>query len=632
MNVGTSFEQKKDCIEQMLIWLGKTSDNDIKSIAEMVETDSFHFSGKLARYEVVKELESTIKLYLSGELDAAFVTLRKCVYALIDTYNIGNSTSEIRKYANFLDEACNYIDICDEYIKIFNNKEKENLSLSNIPTDDNITLNAQDILAIKNSIDSKYFHLYKYRTGNGLPETTKFELAKNIIASNNLEKLISGRVSNDAWSITVGLFIEKKIDLSYFVITFSLNGNVYVLTDKFIYQNPDQINRLRNGGRRFSEDRENKLDFLPYILIDKVIENREKAKTLANQNCDEIWTFPIDEYLCNTLYYIIGYTIEKIVNGYDVKQVLGANANLLQLTDGNVNMSDDSHFSKTNIDKLNELVKEIFEEDTTALVVQNKQLLEQMGVSSTLMTVEEFEKNTQYLAHKQVAEQHIRNRWGDKYEVKFDSEYYYEYAKQRDLLLGMFKDKIKLLEPFLFAGDKVYLHDRDHPFLYGIGWSATPSYRYKNNFVITGKDRFNLIPGCIDHYVYCVKNDGFKVKKEQFKTFSFMRYTEIATILNIRRNELPPLFRDYLSHYYIPYSGNCILDNVKPEFTALEQDYASQRNVNCFDVSFPFCGYCARKLFKKYKVAEEAVIVISSKQNQVFEILPKEDFERKYIQ
>ena len=60
--------------------------------------------------------------------------------------------------------------------------------------------------------------------------------------------------------------------------------------------------------------------------------------------------------------------------------------------------------------------------------------------------------------------------------------------------------------------------------------------------------------------------------------------------------------------------------------------YVLRRNPNDFIVSFPYCGFCHKKLYKKYKVAEEAVIVISSKQNAVIEILPKDDFVPKYIE
>ena len=45
----------------------------------------------------------------------------------------------------------------------------------------------------------------------------------------------------------------------------------------------------------------------------------------------------------------------------------------------------------------------------------------------------------------------------------------------------------------------------------------------------------------------------------------------------------------------------------------------------------PYCGYCHKKLFNKYSVGEDVVIVVSSKQCNVIEVLQKEEFVSKYI-
>ena len=76
--------------------------------------------------------------------------------------------------------------------------------------------------------------------------------------------------------------------------------------------------------------------------------------------------------------------------------------------------------------------------------------------------------------------------------------------------------------------------------------------------------------------------------------------------------------------------GNCILDNVKPEHKALADDYVSRREANGFHVAFPYCGLCHKRLYNQYKIADKVVIIISSKQNKVFEILSIDGFREKY--
>ena len=382
------------------------------------------------------------------------------------------------------------------------------------------------------------------------------------------------------------------------------------------------------------EERERHLDFLPYCLIDKVIEKRGNARDLSTQAGNEIWTFPLEEYFCENIYYVIKYTIEKILSDYQVKCLLSSDSGIKLLeAKNNVDMSDDSHFNQTNIDILNGIVDEIYGDKTTAPVVQSNQLIEQLGVSSELMTLEEIETNTQYLAHKQVVEMHEREKWGDAYDRDGDGiSDYGIYDEQRKQLLSMFKEKSNEIEKYLFAGKNVFLHDIDHPVLYS-GFGEHSYYRCYEPFVSKLHDCGSRVTYNRNnrYLIDCLGKDGNSVKDGFFRSVSFLRYTEIACLLGVNRNELPSLFRDYISFRYLPYIGNSILDNVKPEFTALQYDYVSIHNRNYFVVTFPYCGHCHRRLYKKYMVSEDAVIVISSKTNRVIEILPKDEFQNKYV-
>lgn len=616
-------------IEKILLWVDSITEFDINKMADMIRNESFSFSGTLSQYEVVTPLRKSVETYLEGEYDATFVKLKEFILYLIEYEKYDYSTESIRKYAALLNSSYDYIDICNKYINSWKAQKLEEIKKDFHFEKDSLDINAYDCLRIKNSIDNRYFHLYQYKNNGAVKKTTKLKLANTIIASSNIEDLITNAGNDDTWGITVGLYIEEKIDLSYFVITFSLNGNVFILTDRPIYENPDQINRLRGGGRRFSEDRENNLDFLPYILIDKVIENRKNTTSISDNPNSEVWSFPLNEYFSSNLYFIIGYTIEKIISDYSVQQLISSIGNAHLLAASNTDMDNNSYFSQTNIDILDKLVNEIYGENSKSLVVLNSQLAETFGINTQLMTVEEYEKNTQYLAHKLVVENHEKEKWGDKYDVD-GMETYHEYSLQKNQLLTIFKEKTKDLEKYLFAGELVYLHDIDNPYLFS-GFNSNKLERASVHLINGCYQYGSLVPQNTKYYVSCSSGDGYNVKKEdRYRSFNFLRYTEIITILGIRRDELPPLFRDFISHNYLPYLGNCILDNVKPEHKALADDFVSRQNANGFHVSFPYCGFCHKRLYNQYKIADKAVIVISSKQNKVFEILPIDEFRGKY--
>lgn len=622
-----TFEDKKKTIEDIVLWIGKDTGTDIKAIVDGVETGKFKFVGNINQYDIYKNVKGVIANYLNGELDACFPILRDTLLYIVKNYKIGSSASVIRLFCNTALEACDLIDICDKYIAGWNQEKKSELERQYY-FDDKFCLNASDVVNIKNNIDSKYFHLYQYRCGGNVPNTSKFKIADTIVATGNIDNIIHKSYQEDTWNVTVGLFLEKKIDLSYFVITFTLNNNIYVLTDRPTYTNPDQIDKLRNGGRRFSEDRESNLDFLPYVLIDKVIENRKTARTLSKEDDIEIWTFPIREYFGEILYYVIKFTIEKILSGYSVQKLI--HSDTLLLTDGatSVDLNDNTSFSKIGTEEMEELIKELYEFKETSLCVKTSDLIAEIGVSATLMPVEEVSRNAQYIAHKRIAEQIRKEKYGEL--DGNNRDLCHEMEKQKEELLSMFADKIAYIEPYIFSGDKVHLHDIDHP-KFAHTFASNSTFRYKSQFVNNAQS-YNTPTRFLKRLgTECSKGCGHDAISNYFKTLSFERYTEIITMLGIAREELPHMFKYYLSHAYTPYFGNSILDNVKPEYDTIRNDFVSNHYANAFYVTLPYCGICSRKLYKKHKIAEDSVIVISSKQNKIIEVLPLEEFETKYI-
>ncbi|MBQ3690909.1 MAG: hypothetical protein II937_13760 [Bacteroidales bacterium] len=394
------------------------------------------------------------------------------------------------------------------------------------------------------------------------------------------------------------------------------------MTDKYDYTNPDQIDNFRNASR-ISEDRENHLD-LPYGIIEEIKERRRTNMTLAmaaTKETPERYVFDIKDYIGWNIYYLIKYAVERIELGSAEIPSL----NTLVLTEGNVDMNDDTNFAQTNIDALNTLVAELYGEQSTALVVPTSQILAANNISTELMTAKDIERHSQYLAHKSVAIAHDSKKYGfapknnnDDWSIykQKEMDILQNYARQFNELAGMFRDKYPSLLRILFCAEYVHLEDIDHP-MYEHGFAHKPSPRADDIFVSNNPSFGASVFGDI-----CLSKDCCRkvTKDKYYRTMHFKRYTELTTILGVSRDELPSYFRDYLADNYIPYYGNNILDNVKPEFVAIAKDYMSLRFPNSFDITFPFCGMCRKSMFRQYKIAEHATIKISSKKCEILDI------------
>ena len=611
-------EALKEKIERMLEFVSEECGFDITKLAEMERTGNITFRGTFSQYETQTLLRTAVGAYIEGEYFASAYKLNEFFRDYIRKHGFDYTPESMRQYADTLCKVANHIGTCDDMLTTWRMGIGTELLNSGMFKDVEVKFTPYDLLNLKKSIDGRYFHLYRYRTGGEIPRTSKFKIADGIVASDSLSGIITNTGESDMWGVTFGLFIERKIDLSYFVITFSINGNVFVLTDRMELCNPDQIDRLRGGGRRFSEDRERSLDFLPYILIDKVIEKRSGSNAITTADGHEVWLFPLDKYFSHMAYFIIGYTIGRIYENPQTKSLVGDNT--AAIGDGRVDMTDNEVFSKIGADKMEALIDELYSEKDNSIVPVTGDLVPEIGMSMSIMTHSELDRHFKYLAHKRVAERHEAAKWGGKPQGDYE-----EYKRQRGELMEMFAEKRGQLLKYLFAGDKVAIHDIDHPNAF-LGFGNEQSSRARYTFVKDGNGGF----GCIVPSGSCMGDCGSSPRKWRFRTMEFLRYTEIATILGIGRDGLPPLFRDYLSHVFVPYHGNSILDNVKPEYTAIEHDYVSRRNTNRMEFTFKFCGNCVRKLFKQYKVADEAVVVISSKRGCVIEVIPMDEYTEKY--
>ena len=588
------------------------------------------------------EILDTLKFYFTGD------PIQGLIAKISEPGDFRELASLINRFAEILEDYNECKSALEQAIK-------DEISQSNILGIDisgELGFDCRDIDKLKTELNGRFLKIYRYRTGSVLPEKEhmRFKIKDSILASDNIDDLIYDASEDDVWGVSLGMLIEKAIDLSYFVITMSCCGNVFIVTDKIDYENPDQIDALMSRGsrgtRRFSEDREKFLEFLPYILIDKIIEKRNETGTVAKNAGSEIYTFPLSDYFGWSLYYLMKFSLEKIYDGENFAEIMGAGQLALGMGDESVDMDDNSVFYNCNMELLDKLVDEIYGEYKTTLpAVRVTDIVKQGYYSGQLTTVEKFNKDVKYLAHKNVAEHLERQsqimQFGEPESGEYrDMSKYELLSKQETTLTDMMARRLERIEPIIFSGDEVCIYDVCHPEIYTTFGREDENYRAPHQLSNTSNkknywcNKFVRRSGVDRGYracdIMCIENCGNRAKPEYSRTMSIMRYTELMAIMGIERDELPTLYRNYLSHIMIPYKGNSILDSVKPEYKVFRSDMLTSDHPNGLHYIFTYCGNCFKKKMKKYRIGENVVAVMNSDKKELVEIIALDEFRKKY--
>lgn len=640
----------QDEITDILVSVGDITGVNLAELSKQIDESKMHFNGNLTQYEIHSKFEKALRYYKSSEYECAYLTVMDGLSIFLEYYNIIPKTA---------DEAMN---IASMYTKIagllskykeFNETLEREIGLQiksmagGLPVSQAF-LDPRDICNIRNQVNRRYLKLYCYRKSSSEPKPNKFAIKDTIVATDSILDLIGIPSTDDLWHVHIGLMIEKFISLSYFVIAITYKDGIWILCDKPEYNNIDQIDSLgaRNGGRRFSEDREKNLDFLPYILIDRVIEARNNTSTLARESGQEIYTFDLKEYLYPNWLYLIDETINQIMNQGDAIIKI---AETTQLAIGPAvdDIDDESTFLECNNSELQKIFDELHPKETLPAVT-SQQIVKQLSDAVVLMGEDEFNRNVTYLKHKTIADaankEQIECCNGDIYSTPEDA-----WAEMNSLVFGD-KQRVENMNKILFSGEVVRFVDIDTS-LYGMGSGFNyedkfdPETRIKWQYPLVANGNKNDSPWSLNMVFrgwtkrtgyydgpspVCSYECGTKIKNiSQWRAVRFMRYSEMMAMFSCDRCDLPVYYRNYLSHMSIPYIGNPILSNVKPEFRALEKDPCSIRHANGLLMYIPYCGNCQRKLYKKYKVADESVVVYSSKLNKILDIIDVKDFDIK---
>lgn len=580
-------------IEKGITIYGELNDVDVSEIVRKMDADDYYsFEGTFEKLRLTNALQEILGFYKSSDIESCYFAMHDALTDSVCSLNF--QKHDVSEWKRIASNICDISDIDERFNEFYENEYKPLIlkELSGFPLEKTI-LDPRTISSIKKSIGGKNLSLYCYKKplSNKIP--SKLIIKDAIVATNSLTELLTVSSEEDAISVRIGLFIESAIDLSYFIITISFGGGVYVLTDKIHYKNPEQMGKLayRNGGRRASEEREKELEF-PYILIDKVIEERKNNTSVAKNAGNELYTFPVEEYFDSCLYYMLRFSIDKIE---EENISLLYNTNQLAIGTGEVDLNDTSCFEFQS-DELDTLTNELYGSIKTTLpAIMLSEFAEQLPA---LITQDEYNRDVKYLAHKKVVDSIHDYKYGSVDHSKYSTEGLFKLMrKSKKDLNAIIKRKIKDLYPILFASETVGFLDVDH--------KIYSTFDRKGNNGVGGTIRTSTVYewNSINENT-CVENGN---TASIYKRIEFKRYTEIMAFLGLTREELPEMFRYYLSRTYIPYIGNTILDNINPEYEELKNDYMSSENPNGVIVIIPFSKRAFNALKKKYDRGEDKV-------------------------
>lgn len=612
---------------------------DCFEIAEKVKKGDNSFSGSLFNYKINKSIKTSIKNYLKGEFVPASYYAWEAFYTFASNQEI-KAAIDFKFLGNLYLKVNSFLDRVKAAKEEFVTDFKEELLKSNLFKDDDfkdteIPLNY--IFESKESFDdsNKELRIYSMKEDIDTDVVNKPVVYKNhIVATTNPLDLTTKTYSENV-TVSVGLCIEEIIDYSYFIFNIQYKNNQWILTDKIEFKNPAQGGKRRNP-RRTSEDRE-RANSLPYNLIDEVIEKRENTEDVTKAAGSEIYTFDfmsMSEGQRLSLYLNIKNALAKIQEREGKFEKMHTALEMANETD-----SFEDTFDDINKEECQRIYDELFPKSQELAVIPKTVALRYANEApGALVTTEEFKSNVNWLIAKEEADRAKETF----YKPKQDSDGFWGPVvddDQRKALIAMIESNIEKLYPCIFSGDEVYLHNVDVPKLNSRDFTAYSDPEKAKEFEYLNHARLFARRHSEGHNVdmYTSKRicrDCNKTKitnSEQFMETKFSRYTDFIGLFGIEREELPEAFRMYLSNSEVPYIGNTALRNINPKFELLGRDPASCRWMNGITYGTAMCKKCQNKLYKKYKIAEKSVIVISSKQKKILETISLDEFKKRYV-
>ena len=652
------------------------------NIEQMVEDSvrSGHTSINLSDFGYQKQMLSILNSINVEHYESAFI---KCHNLARDFFGLGNnlkkdaSPEEYREAGRRLTMVADYLDAFDhfssEYYPELLERYRETGVVGSDSFKSDVNLNTVgDISLILEQISqdvlfSKHLHTYIFRNGEGVPEfETGFHMRDVIVCSDNLNYILttaSKPVDSDEYQVSVCLKIEPIIDYTYFIIFVQYNDSTWIVTDNIEWANPHVAVSSRNPRRR-SESREEET-WLPYRIIDDVISWRSDSTEISKQRVEgqkepiELYVKTLSEIMGSDsaklqMLEVIKTMIKKVSETGNSALQIGTFSQMLtsqKLIGSTVNMDTDefeSQFETQNLEKVKQMQAEwILPENSD----ENKTRALPAPIVRDLQYVKDYRDDVLVTAEQaaRYAEYYVAKRQADALKTNLDNYFEKNFMKESlDFQKLMLQYEQNIL-PYAMCGTEVWLYDIDTVSAsFGMGNGAKIIHRlaktfrglpeerkdedswwYKNEFFAMKESAKTNCGYKGEYYVFdgkCV-DCGAKVDRKGVLVF-INHWKHLVSLLGCPREEIPQCFKNYASYAYRPYTGNSIISNINPLY--LVEDPLSRKFDNRLRLVWPLCGNCLRKYTKRFKKFDKALVLFSSKQMKVVDIVEYESYKETH--
>lgn len=547
----------------------------------------------------------------------------------------GNTSEELRKHAQLLYDAANFmdgyelvrVDDRNDWLKTLRSmrlltpEEKESEDIVEV-CPRSISEQVDKLLMEKRGI-----RICRYKGNNSLnmENVSNINIGENFILANNIGDIIMQGKSGkeEEINIYVALNIDRYIDFSYFIIAINNGSNWWMITDEPEFASPKAKEGIAQRGaiRYRRDDYENSI--FPYIYIDHIIEWRKENKHLDRDDREkrEMYAVPLTDWpvqcrvMLNMLIERVLFklqneeeNIQRMKFGYEFVNTLLLENKEFQKDEW---LDMDTEFENaekcTNVRRRIENM--IFKEDKNNDIVpiNSSEIAEKiLNWKGSLMTEEKFRKLETW-AFCDAEYQRKQNCLKKVGENRRDDE-----QQMFEMLNKNFHNRIETL--FAAKEMMVFIYEPDMEYSGGQRFDWDWKRRvYLSNLHNDSKNTFAFmvdVPGKIGGEIdeTCKECGKYPLKEKHVSSIRVHHYAFLAWLAGVKREQLPHWYINYMSHVYMGYSGNNLLDNVNPMY--LLKDELSERRSNGLNINIRVCQRCRTSL--KKRAMEKGVLVINA--------------------
>jgi len=507
--------------------------------------------------------------------------------------------------------------VCDRFKKGVKAGIKEELRDTGLFTEKELDKDVEVFAGVQvdDLFDDNYVRVYRLKDGTApLPRDMKFKMVKEVAVSRDLDGYVRAAHYMSAKEPGVLIFIpffkvEERVDLSFWTFFIVYEDYVWIATDQKEFNNPHN----KESTRRTDRVRDKKLEnmWLPDVFTMLHKKRSESREIAAFGGIRKLLSIPVMKFHPSERFFLIKLA-ERIVRKCLREELVQATTMglhteqlLLEHKGAVPDRSDDLEgWTKDAQAHHAELMATVPAETTKALVPMDYSIVVRsktfdrnwLGPISQLESLAHWTIVDERRAELQKHFESLKKRResdGKKFQEVLD-------ARAGAILDFVFsatvigwittavddfgENKLKSGDKFISCFIEPY-NKKDYTY----GWS------WGHNLTVglgTGKkDLFSRDAG---NRAKCWSCD-FHVKKP-VKTIHIRHWHQFQHLVGGDREMIPPYFRCYKAHNFVPYTGNSILDNSNP--LTLLRDHCTQEDPNGISIQIFLCGFCANKRMK----------------------------------